>query len=261
MSYEFIVITINEERYELMSNLFKYLNISNVTFLQASTPDNSKEYLQNYLTHKHSKLICCARSHIRALKHCADSEYDFSIILEDDVTFINDNFVNSITEIISNWETYSSHGHQMISIGWIPTYNFSKYQKLESKFNNLISIPNCKIIHQLYTPGLQGYLVNKNSMVKHIDYLFQPTFNDFYDKIITNSYLINKLNSYNIPIKDETFMAIDNYLNLFFKQIIVFPPLVIESDIVSTLGHNNNKDYWEPFFYNFEKERLNYINL
>jgi hypothetical protein len=260
MSYEFIVCTINEERYKLMSNLFKYLNISNVTFLEASTPDNSKEYLQNYLTHKHAKLICSTRTHIRALKHCTEGHYDFSIILEDDVTFLNNYFIDSINELISNCDLYASYGHKMISIGWVPLSNYSKYQNLESQFKNLTSIPNCKLINQIFCPGLQGYIVKKSHVIKHIDYMFQPTFNDFYNKIITDSKLTDILKVYNKPINIETFIVLDNFLNFYFNQILVFPPLLIETDIVSTVGNKNKELYWDKFFNNFEKEKCNYFN-
>jgi hypothetical protein len=149
----------------------------------------------------------------------------------------------------------------MISIGWVPLSNYSKYQHLESQFKNLTSIPKCKLINQIFCSGLQGYIVKKTHVIEHIDYMFQPTFNDFYNKIITDSKITDILKVYNKPINIETFIALDNFLHFYFNQILVFPPLLIERDIVSTLGNKNKELYWDKFFNNFEKERLNYFNF
>ena len=259
MSYQFIVITFNEDRYNHMNNMFKLVSNVNVYYLNASTKDNSYNYLNNYTSKYNNTHIYCSHSHMRALKHCTESDYDFSIILEDDVTFINNAFIESINELISNWDLYASYGYKMISIGWIPTLNYLAYQNFESKFENLNSIPKCKLIDQIYTPGLQGYIVKKSIVMEYIDYLFQPTFDEFYKKIISHSDIISKFKQYNRSFLIEKFEAIDHILYLLFDQVILFPPLLIETNITSTLGHNNKEDYWDKFFYNFETEKLNYF--
>lgn len=259
MSYQFIVITFNEDRYNHMTNMFKLISNVNVCYLNASTKDNSYNYLNNYTSKSNNNFIYCLHSHIRALKYCTESDYDFSIILEDDVTFINNSFIESINELISNWDLYASYGHKMISIGWIPTFNYLKFQKIESKFKNLNSIPKCKLIDEFLTPGLQGYIVKKSIIMEYIDYLFQPTFDEFYKKILSYPDIITKFKQYNQSLSIETFEIIDNILHILFNQIILFPPLLIETNITSTLGHNNKEHYWDNFFYNFETEKLNYF--
>jgi GR25 family glycosyltransferase involved in LPS biosynthesis len=259
MSYQFIIITVNEYRYTHMSNMFKLVGNVNVYYLNASTKDNSYNYLNNYTSKTKENYIYCLHSHIRALKYCTESDYDFSIILEDDVTFINDSFIESINELISNWDLYAAYGHKMISIGWIPTFNYLEFQNIESKFKNLNSIPKCKLIDKYYTPGLQGYIVKKSIVMEYIDYLFQPTFDEFYTKIISHSEIISKFKQFNLSLCIERFEIIDNILNILFHQIIIFPPLLIETNITSTLGHNNKENYWDKFFYNFETEKLNYF--
>jgi hypothetical protein len=43
------------------------------------------------------------------------------------------------------------------------------------------------------------------------------------------------------------------------KFYIVFPPLIIEREDTSLLGHNNINDYWNKYFNGYEEEKTKYI--
>lgn len=274
MSYQFIVIVLNEERRKHMNNMFKNLYQQNdeslsqmnsqfkdVTFLEASTIENSKEYIDNYPNINNHKFICCANSHILALKYATESNYDFSIILEDDVLFHNNNFLKAIEELIYNWNLYSTHGYNMINIGWIPTMNYSRLSELPTLFPKLTSINNMKLLYSHLFPGTQGYIVKNSTISNYIEYLFQPTFNDLYQKLITHPNIITNCNKYNKNILDiDCFVSIDSYLYFLLSPLTLFPHLVIESSIKSSLGHNNIEHYWNKFYKNFEIEKTNYFS-
>ena len=53
-------------------------------------------------------------------------------------------------------------------------------------------------------------------------------------------------------------MVSDVFINRLFRQAIVFPPLMIERDIPSMLGHNNINNYWDNYFKGHETERDKY---
>ena len=266
MSYQFIVIVLNEERRQHMNNMFKHLNRNvnvnvNVHFLEASTVENSKEYIGDYSKNENYKFVCCARSHIRALKYATESNYDFSIILEDDVLFYNNNFLNAIEELISNWNLYSTHDYNMISIGWIPTRIYTFFSESPTLFPGLTSISNMRVLHKYLNPGLQGYIVKNSTIVNYIDYLFQPTINELYQKIITHPNIIYNFKQHNRNLLDiENFITIDTYLFFLLKPITLFPHLVIESSLESTLGHTNIEHYWNKLYKNFEIEKTNYFS-
>jgi hypothetical protein len=58
--------------------------------------------------------------------------------------------------------------------------------------------------------------------------------------------------------RHDEFTSIDVFLNIILKQLIVFPPLLIEQDIPSLLGHKNKENYWDIYFKNHEIEKSKY---
>jgi len=149
----------------------------------------------------------------------------------------------------------------MISIGWIPVYSYHFFSVLKSKFPALKSIPNMKLNDQYLNPGTQGYIV-KNSTMKnnYIEFLFQPTLQEFYEKIITHPDVIKNCKLFNKNIHDiDEFIVIDCYLHYILNPLTLFPPIVIEGSIESSLGHNNIENYWSVFFKNYAIEKTNYF--
>lgn len=259
-NYQFIVICGNNTRKNMMVQQFALLKqIVNVHYLDASTPSNSEEYLNGYDgSERNRKFICCSRSHIRALEFASTSKYEYSIILEDDVAFYKEKFLNLIEEIIDNWSEYKLH--KMVSIGWVPTRNYSTFLNMKSEYNKLKCVPDTKVRYTCVS-GMQGYIV-KNNDIPYLDYLIQPTFINQYNKITSNPDIVKMLESAHKKQLDTVFdlnlMTIDNYLNIIFNQCIIFPPLMIEQNIPSMLGHNNICDYWVNYFNGHETERDKY---
>lgn len=260
MSYQFIVISATEERQIKMREQFSILEKAvNVHYLEASMIHNSKDYLDGYNDDTNFKFICCARSHIRALEYATISKSicDFSIILEDDAAFYKEGFLALIEEIIGNWHEYGIH--KMISIGCIPCQelNYDDFLKLDRKYTELKSVPGTKVTHRYYLPGLQGYIV-KNSDIPYMEYLLQPTYIEFCNKMKSCKHYIDVQKRLGTNSIDNNFISADTYFNMLFNQAIVFPPLVIEQQVPSLLDHNNNV-YWDMFFKNYESERTKYM--
>jgi len=261
MSYQFIIISATEERKQKIEEQFAVLESKTKIhkyYLEASTISNSTDYLKGYTEEINFKYLCCARSHLRAIEYAANScdKFDFSIILEDDVAFYKENFLETIEELIQKWSHY--YPRKMLSIGWIPcdlSYDhLTKKEGLKIKFN---TIPETKVITNLYVPGLQGYIVNNNDMVPYAKILIHPTFIDLYNKLKKIQYLTLMSDKLGLP-SDSDLVSIDTFINILIGQAIVFPPLLIEQDIPSLLGHKNKETYWEIYFKNSESERSKY---
>lgn len=263
MSYQFIIISATEERKQKMEQQFADLELKsqiNKHYLEASMISNSTEYLKGYPHETVFKYICCARSHFRAIEYAANSsdKFEFSIILEDDVAFSKENFLEMVEELIKNWSKYGNR--KMISIGWVPCeikYNdFLNRKKMNLQFE---SKPETSLIIDLYCPGLQGYIVRNSDMVPWVKVLIHPTFIDLYNKLKNIQYLTMMLIKLGVPRgRHDEFTSIDVFLNILFKQALVFPPLLIEQDTPSLLGHKNKENFWDIFFENRESERSKY---
>jgi GR25 family glycosyltransferase involved in LPS biosynthesis len=263
MSYQFIIISATEERKQKMEEQFAVLELKtkvNKYYLEASMISNSTEYLKGYNEEKNFKYLCCARSHLRAIEYGANScdKFDFSIILEDDVAFYKENFLEIIEELIQKWSHYAPR--KMLSIGWIPCdlthEGFLKRQRFDLKFE---TIPETMVIKNFYIPGLQGYIVKNNDMIPYAKVLIQPTFIDLCNRLKKIQYLTLMFDKLGITEdKDKDLVSIDTYLNILFAQALVVPPLLIEQDIPSLLGHKNKESYWDIYFKNRESERSKY---
>lgn len=268
-TYQFIVICANNERKELMKKQFDYLNENlNIHYLQASLPSNSKDYLsqisQDFLKknniNKNIDVIlkesCCFLSHVRALEFASKSNYDFSIILEDDVAFYKNNFLFLINNIFENWHEYKYS--KSLSIGYIPTRNYSGYLKEHTRYTKLNY--DEIVIHNIINSGFQGYIV-KNNDIPYLNYLIQPSLLELYNKLNSEEFIdiINKNFSSNRKyLLNFNFNPADVYINILYNQISVFPPLVIEQNIPSLLNHNNEINYWNKYFKDYETEKNKY---
>jgi len=250
--YQFIVVTASNERKQLMEEQFSALNSPvDVHYLDASTPLNSQDYLKDCgKEEREYGVLCCTRSHIRALEYASQNKdkYKYSIILEDDVAFLKNGFLSKIEEVMGNWNKYDTH--KMVSIGWVPCQNYETY----TNFDETLSNDTIKIITGRYFPGMQGYIV-KNDDIPYMDSLVQPTYIEMDDKVKTLDRY--KVLATHFGEKQNT-VAADVLINRLFSQAIVFPPLMIERDIPSMLGHNNINDYWANYFKGHETERDKY---
>jgi GR25 family glycosyltransferase involved in LPS biosynthesis len=253
-NYQYLVISISDKRKEELEKQFSYLNIKEpIHFLQnPATLSNSKDYLPQDGNNETHKVMCCARSHIRALEYaCDDKSPEFTIIFEDDVALHKYQFTNAVREIITQWDTLI-YPKKMASIGWIPLNNYSKYTNIESP-RSLKCIDGSKFL-DLFVYGMQAYIVRKRDILPLIKHFVHPTFVEMRDHI-------NSMKFTDLPENYEM-IACDGYINKILGQTVVFPPLCIEQVTTSTLGHDNwNPEIWNNFFKNYTSIKSNYYSF
>ena len=63
---------------------------------------------------------------------------------------------------------------------------------------------------------------------------------------------------FNCGSKNNSIYAADYSLNWILDQKALFPPIAIEQDIQSNLGHNNKILYWDKFFEGYEMIKDDY---
>ncbi len=142
------------DRKQLMTNRLKENNLNNYTFIDAI---NANDILDEYSFAKQNKKTnivtaghyACAKSHIKTLTTFLNSQYNYALILEDDVLF-KKNFIKKINSM------YIPDKYDIIYFGGLTNYN-----KL---FLDGFSI-NDSIM------GMYAYYANKNIVPKMIDKL------------------------------------------------------------------------------------------
>jgi hypothetical protein len=256
MSYQFIVISISEERKKLIEEQFKYLKKEcKVIYMEACIPSNSEEYLKDISKEDDKKKACCVKSHSKALEIASnDSSTDFSIILEDDVAFHKSQFLNVIEEFIEDWDTKVAP-NKMVSLGWVPCSNYTSYLTRPSS-GTLKSILGSRIFDCFKGVGLQCYMVRRKDLFKFIiSSLNFRTYNEFKQIYLK---ALEKINNFGFDFKNQRIIAADYIINWILDHKIFFPPIAIEQDIKSNLGHNNGSVYWNNFFEGYEMIRDDY---
>jgi len=258
-----IVIYVNESR---KNTTQKYLNeigiVENVHYLEASTINNSKDFLENipsnFNKEQDSKIICCLKSHIRAIDYAFNiSSNEYSIILEDDVTFYKYNIIEKINELIYKWsndEKYKKCG--VIHIGWIPMNNYNSYFT-STPYDTLKNYQDSNILN-LIPVGAQGYIIKKSKCPNKINEIINSKKYVELFNILHNNF-VEYFGESNI---NEHLLASDTVIPRILRPLVVFPPLIIERGEDSTLNHTNtNKEYWNDFFKNNEDKKNNYLCL
>lgn len=258
MDYQFIIISATEARKVKTLQLLQKVNDKNkpIHILEASVPENSQDYIVGYehLTQNQKGEICCCRSHMRAIEYASlDSSPDYSVILEDDTTFVKSGFSDMIEELIREWnESYEKiHYIHIINIGWIPTVNYKQHiDKYE--FNPNVVLSSGHQLQRLGVTGLQGYIICKKHLKDKMHILQSPTY---------SAWKANILSFVPEYMKNTDVVPVDYILfKLFFCPSIVFPPIVIERfNEPSLLGHKNTEMFWKPFFKDYESEMDKYL--
>jgi len=245
MNYQFIVICGCKNRKDIMTELFKQLNIPDnlIYYLEASTPENSEKYFIDFpnIENTKKKVICCAKSHFRAIEYAGKCESpEYSIIIEDDAAFHKTYFLKVVEEIISNWKHNFNNCHY-ISLGWVPCNNYDFYElKQKMTIESITNIDdNICFLNDFYNVGAQCYIVKKDELNNISLLLNQKTYKE-YKALFSH---------------DE----VDYLLPRMMNYKIIFPPLVIEQDVISMLGHNNKTNYWSKFFNGHEEKIKNYV--
>ena len=260
MKYQFIIISLTEERKNKTEQLLNIINEQqySVYFIPESTIDNSSDFLpeNSKLNENILKIICCTKSHLRSIEYaCRDESPEYSIILEDDVTFHTD-FNKIIHEIIDRWETnYLYSDIKMLNIGWVPCNNYNHYNLSEyNSFDELVGT-RYKLLNYFYPVGLQGYLIKKSKLNDDMrNIISSDTFFEYSLKVFEKSIILRDVNKLSNSI-----YAIDNVLNKLLNFAVLFPPIIIERHEQSTLGHDNKNNYWDNYFRNNEEKINDYI--
>ena len=249
-SYHFIVITACEKRRKEMEKQFNALGVQlDVHYLDASTPQNSESYFGLDLQDiSQQKIMCCCRSHIRAMDYGSKSRFRYSIIVEDDVCFLKDGFIEAIEGIIENWDECSKiqpvgrRERLLVSIGWIPTRNYSIYSNICRKEKNHPPVD----VFPILASGTQAYIIRDVTHNLNLD-----TYLDYMESI-RNNFLTKDYTESECRIADVVLTG------GLFNQMIAFPPLAIETGAPSLLGHQQ-EPYWDVYFKDFESERNRYL--
>lgn len=254
--YQYIVICATEERKNKTNELLNIVNKSNASIhnLQATTPSNNNDFLtssNNDFNIKETKILCCLKSHFRALEYAIkDDSLEYSIILEDDVTFLTENYCELVEEIIQNIENNKKYDKiEMVQIGWIPGNNYSQYKILYKSFDNINLHDNeLSVFNSFFAFGAQGYIVKKSKISKFKDIIISKNYNECFS-------LLSKYSWFDTSSKA---LACDYIINRIFDFVVIFPPLIIERVEESLLEHSN-KHYWDKYFDGFESEKEKYI--
>jgi hypothetical protein len=255
MNYQFVVIGISEKRRNVIKEQFEKLDKKcKVIFLEASTPSNSEEYIKGIEKEYDQKVACCLKSHIEALKVAAeDSSTDFTIVLEDDVSFHKTQFLNMIEEIIAGWNEKMLYDTKIMSIGWVPLNNCSHYINMESNLVNKC-ILGSKVLNTFKAVGLQAYIVKNTDMKEKIDLLIKKSYLELHGIL---QKLVKEKSSKN-PNLNVDVIPSDYSLNWIFDQSVLFPPIAIEQCITTTIG-NHNRPAWDKFFKDYEALKDDYM--
>ena len=214
-----------------------------IHFLEASVPKTTQAYLPVEGDSYENRVLCCARSHIRAIAQAANElSCDFTLIMEDDAALHRDTFEKGVNDIISNWNKYVLSESHMFSIGWTPFKNYSYYAQASSP-KSLECIPSSKIL-EWFAYGTEAYIISKASAKLFTPILLKDKYTELKEAV----------KSHNCPHieKDNKIEAADVWLNKLLVQTILFPPLVVEqygeSILTSGVWAEGSIPIWKRYF-------------
>ena len=249
--YQITVITCSSVRKKQMEHQFKTLKIdAPITFLDGWTPVSCHDYLPNDVPLETKRHICCTRSHISALEIASKSEFDFSIIMEDDAAIHKIKFATAVNEIIEKWDTLVSPD-VMASIGWVPGQSYKSYLEKPS-IGSLDSLLGSRVFNSFFAWGTRAYIVRKKDILKFIPLFKKTTFKEFYETIHAENFKYIK--------KEDALTNVDTVINRIMGQRIFFPPLVIESRSPSTIADKEHA-LWDNFFNGVDVIRNDYFGV
>ena len=241
-----LVISCSPSRAATIQDQFTELKVPYpVTIMDAWVPETSSDWLPNNIFPFFQKLLCCTRSHIKALElaNSADAA-PFTIIMEDDAALHRTDFVPTVQTILSQWDTLISPA-LMCCAGWIPNGTWTSYQQRPS-----IPFTDKYALFASEGIGLQAYIVKRGTLSSQLAMLVKPTWSNMSDAVIA---------SHTIPFGQVR--EPDLMLTKVFPQRYIFPPIAIEqSNTTTTIVRQQepNEYYYHPFFKGHESKRLMY---
>jgi len=241
-----LVISCSPNRANIIQNQFKELNIPYpVTIMEAWVPETSQDWLPPNILMWFQRLLCCTRSHIKALEIANSTDaYPFTIIMEDDAALHRTDFVPTVQTILEKWDTLVSPA-LMCCAGWIPNGTWTSYENKPS-----VPINPTYSLFKSMGIGLQAYIVKRGTLSSQLHMLIKPTWCEM-SKAVTACH--------QIPfgqVREPDWM-----LTRVFSQQYVFPPVAIEQYNTTTTivrQQEPNEYYYHPFFKGYESRRLAY---
>jgi len=239
-----IIITCNETRKQIMTQQLKDLRISiSYTFFQGFTPATSESYIVDRDTKYPEKdtMMCCMGSHAAAIQQFVVEfpKKDYLVVLEDDAALLRE-FEKELEQVIDIW---SHHDDEIehISLGYFPRKNgdvhLSKNQNKNLYWN---------LQHNVW--GTQAYIVKRSVALQMAEILHRLTTKDVRNAF--NNHLICNLKGKSYADKIPLIQP-DVLLSVGWRQAIVFPMMVIELPVKSTINPSSNAreiGSWDPVF-------------
>jgi hypothetical protein len=250
------VITCSKTREAVMQKQLADVGCSfPVSFLQGSTPANSGDFLPTNVVDWYKRYLCCLRSHFRAIAEAGRADAPpYTLVLEDDADLHTRDFEPVVQALLDDFDA-GRIPEAMVSIGWVPHRSYSEYEALTSSEQ---SVPGHPMYHYFnhHKFGLQGYIVRRDSLSPILPIITKPTFAEYHAAIHK---------AYTGFTCDIGYA--DNAIPILLKIRRIFPPLVIERDVESTLelkgggglthgaGCDHERTIWSPFFKGRDAER------
>jgi len=242
LNIQIIVITCSEERKRIMTDQLHALNLSiPFTFFQGYTPDTSKDYIvdRDPKSPEKDTMICCMRSHAAALNYFIHSFPDkhFALIIEDDAALLH-NFEKELQAVMIRWYTHIDD-IDFISLGYFP----GKGRHEAKKSDRMLSWQLTSMVW-----GTQSYIVKRSAARSMATVLHHPSTKDL--RLAFDRYLKTELKGQSYTNKYPVVQP-DAMIPIGWRQAIVFPLMVIELPINSTITSTDNHvsmGMWEPVF-------------
>jgi len=241
-----LVISCSPSRADTIQRQFTELKVPYpVTIMDAWVPETSQDWLPKNTFVWFQKLLCCTRSHIKALELANSIDAaPFTIIMEDDAALHRTDFVPTVQALLSRWDSLVSPA-LMCCAGWIPDGTWTSYQSKSS-----VPITNTHSLFESEGIGLQAYIVKRGTLSSQLKMLVKPTWFEMSNTVTA---------SHKIPFGQVR--EPDLMLTKVFPQRYVLPPIAIEQYNTTTTiirQQEPNEYYYHPFFKGHESKRLVY---
>lgn len=135
--------------------------------------DNHKFFLKNFKDHFRKRPdrighLGCFFSHLEIYKKFLNSNKQYCLVLEDDTSFLSNNFKNILNNTINK---FSTKRWDIILFGYHIDQDWNK----KHKENNRELYLKDNVIHNInYFTGLHCYLINRKTAMKLLEKLKQP---------------------------------------------------------------------------------------
>ena len=159
---QFVIVSGSEERKQRLQQQFSELKIEcPIYYLEAKILDveAGDDYVPSNATLIERRTILSTRSHICAIELAGkETSPEFTLILEDDVALHKTEFKSTLADIVNNFDTLVKPHSNVLSLGWIPIYNYSNYVERKSDY----PLGDKHKLLLVLTPGTQAYLIKKD---------------------------------------------------------------------------------------------------